>query len=211
MSYHDDLETLDSLKAWWARWGNTLTWAVLAVLVAGAAWSGWNYWQRRSSAEAALLYDQLAQTLSTPKPDSTRVERIASDMTDKFARTAYAPMTALVAARALVDADKAPAAQKQLQWVIDHARDAGFVQVARIRLAGLLLDAKQYDAALKLVAQEGADPFAGLRADRRGDIYAAENKTDAARDAYRAALKGLGASDANMRQLVQFKLEGLGG
>lgn len=211
MSYHDDLETLDSLKAWWARWGNTVTWAVLAVVVAGAAWSGWNYWQRRSSVEAALLYDQLAQTLSTPKPDSARIERIASDMTEKFARTAYAPMTAMVAARVLVDTDKIAAAQKQLQWVIDHAHDDGFVQVARIRLAGLLLDAKQYDAALKLVAQGGTDPFANLRADRRGDIYAAQGKTDAARDAYRAALKGLGTNDAAMRQLIQYKLDGLGG
>ena len=59
MSYHDEQESIENLKAWWARWGNLTTWVVLAVLVVAAGFNGWNYWQRRQAAEAAGLYDQV--------------------------------------------------------------------------------------------------------------------------------------------------------
>ena len=32
MSYHEEQESLENLKAWWAKWGNSKTWIVLAVL-----------------------------------------------------------------------------------------------------------------------------------------------------------------------------------
>ncbi|POM21521.1 hypothetical protein CSX04_02957 [Burkholderia cepacia] len=59
MSYHDEQESIESLKAWWARWGNLTTWIVLAALVVAAGFNGWNYWQRRQAAEASGLYEQV--------------------------------------------------------------------------------------------------------------------------------------------------------
>ena len=40
MSYHDEQESIESLKAWWARWGNLTTWIVLAALVVAAGFNG---------------------------------------------------------------------------------------------------------------------------------------------------------------------------
>jgi len=69
MSYHDEQESLENLKHWWARWGNGVTWVVLAALVVAAGFNGWNYWQRRQAAEAAVLYDQVQQAVnSNDKP-----------------------------------------------------------------------------------------------------------------------------------------------
>jgi predicted negative regulator of RcsB-dependent stress response len=209
MSYHDEQESLENLKHWWAKWGNATTWIVLAVLVVAAGFNGWNYWQRRQAAEAAVLYDQVQQAVTAN--DKAKVARVAADMEDKFGRTAYAQMTALAAAKALYAAGDSAAAKAQLQWAVDHAKDDEYKQIAKLRLSLLLLDEKSYDAGLKVLADAPLDAFKGVISDRRGDLLAAQGKREDARAAYKVALDTLPQSDTSARQLVQFKLDALGG
>jgi predicted negative regulator of RcsB-dependent stress response len=209
MSYHDEQESLENLKHWWAKWGNTTTWIVLVVLVAAAAYNGWNFWQRRQAAEAAVLYDQMQQAVNAN--DQAKVTRVAADMEDKFGGTGYAQMTALAASKSLYAAGNGSAAKAQLQWTIDHAKDDEYKQIAKLRLALVLLDEKNYDAGLKVLDDAPLDAFKGVIADRRGDLLAAQGKRDDARAAYKLALTALPANDNSARQLVQFKLDALGG
>lgn len=209
MSYHDEQESIESFKAWWTQWGNATTWVVLIVLLALAAWNGWNFWQRRQAAEAAVLYDQVQQAANSS--DKAMLTRVASDMEDRFGGTAYAQMTALGVAKALYVAGDTAGAKAQLQWAADHAKDEEFRQVAKLRLAALLLDEKAYDQGLALIPQPDSGPFKGIVADGRGDLLAAAGKRDDARAAYKLALDSLPKSDASERQLIQFKLDALGG
>ncbi|MDE1183960.1 tetratricopeptide repeat protein [Paraburkholderia sp.] len=209
MSYHDEQESIEGLKAWWTQWGNATTWIVLVALVAAAGWNGWNFWQRRQAAEAAVLYDQVQQAVSAG--DKAKVSRVAADMEDKFSGTAYAQMTALTAAKALYTTGDEAGAKAQLQWAIDHAKDDEFKQVAKLRLASLLLDEKAYDQGLALLSDPQSDAFKGVVADGRGDLLAAQGKRDDARTAYKLALDSLSKNDTSARQLIQFKLDALGG
>ncbi|KWI53773.1 hypothetical protein WT72_19390 [Burkholderia pseudomultivorans] len=209
MSYHDEQESIESLKAWWARWGNLTTWIVLAALVVAAGFNGWNYWQRRQAAEASGLYEQVQKAAATN--DKATMARAAADMEDKYGSTAYAQMTALAAAKVLYAAGDTAGAKAQLQWAADHAKDDEYKQIAKLRLASLLLDEKAYDAGLALLSGTPVDAFKGLVADRRGDLLAAQGKTDDARAAYKLALDSLSKDDQSARQLVQFKLDALGG
>jgi predicted negative regulator of RcsB-dependent stress response len=209
MSYHDEQESLESVKAWWAKWGNATTWIVLIVLVILAGYNGWNFWQRRQAAEASVLYEHLQEAVNGR--DQTLINRVATDMEDKFSGTAYAQMSALAAAKAFYTAGNAAGAKTQLQWAIDHARDAEYKQIAKLRLALVLLDEKSYDAGLKLLADEPLDSFKGVIADRRGDLLAAQGKRDDARAAYKVALDTIPQNDTSARQLIQFKLDALGG
>ncbi|KAG0162435.1 hypothetical protein DFQ28_002355 [Apophysomyces sp. BC1034] len=209
MSYHHEQETLDNLKAWWAKWGGALTWVVLAALLAGGAYNGWNAWQRRQAAQAAVFYDTLQQAVASG--DKAQIARVAADMERRFGGTAYAPLSALAAAKVLYAAGDAAGAKAQLQWVVDHARGGAFKAVARLRLAALLIDEKAYDAGLKLLSDTPPRAFSGLYADRRGDLLAAQGKRDDARAAYKAALAALEHEEASVRQLIQFKLDALGG
>ncbi|WP_042264940.1 YfgM family protein [Paraburkholderia heleia] len=209
MSYHDEQESIESVKAWWAQWGNATTWVVLIVLLALAAWNGWNFWQRRQAAEAAVLYDQVQQAANGS--DKAMLTRVASDMEDRFGGTAYAQMTALGVAKSLYMAGDTAGAKAQLQWAADHAKDDEFRQIAKLRLASLLLDEKAYDQGLALIPQPDSGPFKGIVADGRGDLLAAAGKRDDARAAYKLALDSLPKSDASERQLIQFKLDALGG
>jgi predicted negative regulator of RcsB-dependent stress response len=209
MSYHEEQETLENLKAWWAQWGNSVTWLVLVVALAAAGWNGWQYWQRRQTTAAVVLYEQVQQAVSTG--DKAMIARIGSDLEDKFGSTPYAQMGGLLAAKGLYAANDTAGAKAQLDWVIQHAKDAEFKQIAQLRLAGILLDEKSYDAGLKLVSDPESDAYKGLFADRRGDLLAAQGKRDEARQAYQGALTALASSEPSQRQLIQFKLDALGG
>jgi predicted negative regulator of RcsB-dependent stress response len=203
----EEQEQLASLKAFWAKYGNVLSWVVIAAL---ASYAGYNYWNahvRAQSTEASGLYDELL--VSVAAKDNVKAQRIATDIKAKYSSTAYAEMAAMGAAKTAFDANDLKTAKVQLQWVIDHGDDA-YQALARLRMSAVLLDEKAYDEALKLVAAVNAPVYAGLAADRKGDILAAQNKLAEARTAYLAALTAMDKRDPG-RQLVAFKLEAIGG
>lgn len=203
----EEQEQLASLKAFWAKYGNVLSWVVIAAL---ASYAGYNYWNahvRAQSTEASGLYDELL--VSVAAKDNVKAQRITTDIKAKYGSTAYAEMAAMGAAKTAFDANDLKTAKVQLQWVIEHGDDA-YQALARLRLAGVLLDEKAYDEALKLVAAVKSAQYAGLAADRKGDILAAQNKLADARTAYLAALNAMDKRDPG-RQLVAFKLEAIGG
>jgi predicted negative regulator of RcsB-dependent stress response len=204
----EEQEQIETLKDWWRRYGNLLTWVLIAALAAYAGWSGWNYYQRSQAAQAGQLYEELGKAVDAK--DTPRVMRAAADMREKFGRTAYAEMAALIAAKAAFDANDLAGAKANLQWVMDSGRDEEYRAIARIRLAGVLLDEKAYDEGLKVLAADVPAAFAGVVADRRGDLLMAQNKVAEARTAYQEALE---KSDARSpgRQLIQLKLDAIGG
>ncbi|MFJ3055074.1 YfgM family protein [Herbaspirillum sp. NPDC087042] len=204
----EEQEQLDSIKAWWAKYGNLVTWLVIIALAAYAGWTGWNTYLGRQSAQASVLYEEQQKSLAAK--DNAKVQRAATDIQDKFSGTSYAQMSALVAAKSAFDANDGEAAKKQLQWVIDHGRGKEYKAIAAVRLAGVLLDAKAYDEALKVLAGDYPAQFAGAIADRRGDVLLAQGKRDDARAAFKLALEKTDAKDPG-RQLIQIKLDAIGG
>jgi predicted negative regulator of RcsB-dependent stress response len=204
----EEQEQIETLKSWWKQYGNLVTWLLIAALGAYAAWSGWNYYQRSQAAQAGQLYDEITRAVTAK--DTARVLRGAADMREKFSRTAYAEMAALTAAKAAFDANDLNGAKAQLQWVFDSGRDEEYRALARIRLAGVLLDEKAYDEGLKLLSADVPVAFAGALADRRGDLLMAQNKVAEARAAYQEALQKSDAKSPG-RQLIQLKLDAIGG
>ncbi|WP_443115006.1 YfgM family protein [Herbaspirillum seropedicae] len=204
----EEQEQLDSIKAWWAKYGNLVTWVLIIALAGYAGWTGWNTYQGRQSAQASVLYEEQQKSLAAK--DNAKVQRAAADIQDKFSGTAYAQMSALVAAKSAFDANDAETAKKQLQWVIDHGRGKEYKAIAAVRLAGVLLDAKAYDEALKVLGGDYPAQFAGAIADRKGDVLLAQGKRDEARSAYKLALEKSDAKDPG-RQLIQIKLDAIGG
>ena len=83
--------------------------------------------------------------------------------------------------------------------------------LARLRLAGVLLDQQRYDDGLKALDGAGVPPaFEALFADRRGDLYVAMKKPDDARKAYQTAIEKLSPQSGSLRSVVQLKLDALG-
>lgn len=204
----EEQEQIATLKAWWNQYGNLITWMVTAALLAFAGWSGWKHYQRDQSGKAAMLYEEIVKAADAKDP--AKVARAAEDIKDKFSGTPYAQMGALTAAKSAFDADDMKAAKMQLQWVLDHGKSDEFKAIARIRLAGVLLDEQAYDEGLKVLTWDFPEQFAALVADRQGDLLYAQNKTEEARKAFQAALEKTEIKNP-ARQLIQLKLDALGG
>lgn len=203
----EEQEQLASLKAWWNKYGNLTSWVLIVVLAAYSGWTGWNYYQRTQALQASQLYDE--EQKAVVAKDNAKVQRAAADMQSRFGRTAYAQMSALAAAKSAFDANDLKAAKAQLAWVVEHGTDE-YQAVAKLRLAGVLLDERAYDEALKTIGGDTLPQFAGAVADRKGDILAAQNKLADARAAYLAALAATDKKNPG-RQLIQLKLEAIGG
>jgi predicted negative regulator of RcsB-dependent stress response len=210
MATHLDLEEqeqLDQLKAFWKQYGNLITWLLVLVLGGYAAWNGWTLYQRDQGAKAGSLYDELDR--AAQEGDSDRATRIFADMKERYPRATFTQQAGLVAARVAAEKSQYDAAIASLAWVADKGGDSEYRSIARLRLAGLLLDTGKHDEALKrLEGVEGAE-FAPLAADRRGDILLTQGKKAEAQAAY---LKAWTAMDPKVdyRRLVEAKLNLLG-
>ena len=203
----EEQEQLESIKAWWKKHGNWITWVLIIALGCYAAYAYWGYYQRKQAAQASQLYYEMQNAVMAD--DNERALRVAKDTQEKFGSTAYAPMVTLVAAKMAYEDNNTDVAKEQLKWVADNAKQDVYKAIARIRLAGILLDEKAYDEGLSLLSANFPTAFASLVEDRKGDFYVAQNRLDEARTAYRAALDKADQNDPG-RQLIQLKLEELG-
>jgi predicted negative regulator of RcsB-dependent stress response len=200
-------EQLDQLKAWWNGHSNWITSVLLAFVLLMGGWRGWQYYQNKQAAEAATLYQQFVEQLSSN--DAKRINDAASAVMDRYAGTAYAPRAALIAAQVNEMKKDTARAKTDLQWVIDHAKEDGLKSVANLRMASLLFDAKDYAGAMKFLDAKHPESFDGLYADMKGDVLAAQGKKAEARAAYQQAYNKLNAKDT-YRDLVQMKMDALG-
>lgn len=212
----EEQEQLDELKTWWKLHGNLVSNILLAMALAAAGWQGWNWWQRQQSAQASAVFS--AMQTAAVQHDTKRVRDLAGELVDKYSITDYAGMGALLAARIQVDAGDPRNARVQLAWAAENARDPGLRDLARLRLATLMLDDKAYDDALKQLVAEPGVAFAPRFAELRGDILAAQGKLAEARGAYEAAsakLEALVKEDetrqrGGYREILQVKRDSLG-
>jgi predicted negative regulator of RcsB-dependent stress response len=210
MASHLDLEEqeqLDQLKAFWAKYGNAITWIVIVALT---AFAGWNFYQRHlasQAGQAAGMYEEMVRVAASK--DLAKVERVLADIKEKYPSTTYAQQAALMAGKALAEGGKPDLAKGALGWVAEKSEDTGYRAIARLRLSSILVDAKALDDALTQLKGDFPAEFAGLVADRKGDILALQGKKAEALAEYERAYSAMDER-AEHRRLVEAKLNAFG-
>src|SRR5713226_2397170 len=189
----EEQEQLAELKAWWKEHGGTVMLGATLALAAFGAWNGWVWYQRSQAARAT---------------DLKAIRDTAGAILENFPRTAYAPLAALVSAKVQFQAGDLKTARAQLEWVVEHARNDQIRSIATLRLASVLLDDKEPEAALKVLEANPHPGFEALYAMQRGDILASQKKRSEARAAYQAALEK--AQPGAVRETLRLKLDALG-
>jgi len=218
----EEQEQLAEMKAWWKQYGNLVVSLLTAASLGVIAWQGWNWYQRNQTAQASTVYSVLQK--SALEKDSQRTKAASGELLEKFGGTAYAPLGALIAAKSMFEAGDLKTAKVQLSWVVEHGKDE-LRDLARLRLAAVLLDEKAYDEALKQLDGAVSVGFAMRFAESRGDILNAQGKAGEARSAYQAALAKLDETEQSAkgknslqdkqangpyREMLQEKLDSLG-
>lgn len=203
----EEQEKIDELKAWWKQNGSTVLLAIAVFATVLAGMQGWRYYQKSQQQQAAQVFEAVQNGVRSK--DVKRVRDAAGQLIEKYPGTPYATRAALLVAGVNYELGDAKSAKAQLQWVIEHAKEDGARDMARLRLAGMLLDDKSYAEAMKLLEAQHQKSFDGLFADLKGDVLAAQGKVADARTAYTIALEQIDEK-STYRQIVQMKLDGLG-
>lgn len=203
----EEQEKISALKAWWDQYGNIVSAIVTALCVTIIAVQGWRWYSRAQAEKAAVLYTAISQAAQSSAND--KAKDAGAQLLDKYPSSAYAPRGALLLAKIAIDAGDRAQAKTHLQWVVDHASEDELKQIARIRIAYVLLDEKAYDEALRTLDAKHDEQLDGMYADVKGDILSAAGKPSEARAAYQEALTKLDPK-GQQRTLVQLKLDSLG-
>jgi predicted negative regulator of RcsB-dependent stress response len=202
----EEQEQIDALRTWWRQYGRLVTVGVVAAAIAALGTAGWRHYRGKANEQASQVFAALEK--AARGNDAKQVRDLATQLMDQYGSTAYASMAALIVAKASFEAGDLAAAGRELEWAAEHARDEETKALARLRLAGVRLDEKKHDEALKLLEQP-PESFVALYADLKGDVLAAQGKAPEARAAYQSALDQLPA-EGMFRAIVQVKLDGLG-
>jgi predicted negative regulator of RcsB-dependent stress response len=202
----EEQEQLDELKAWWKAHGHIVLIIVGVAIASSTGVQGWKYYQNKQSKEASAQFQALTQ--SDPK-NIKAIQALSAGLMEKYTSTPYAGRAAVVAAKANFAAGDAKSAKAQLEWAAKNAQEDPVKSIALLQLAAIQMDEKQYDAALKTLAEKHDAGFDGIFADLKGDILAAQNKKAEAKAAYEEALTKLDVRN-RYSGYTQHKLEALG-
>lgn len=205
----EEQEQLASVKGWWHDNGTRVLTVIAIVALAGSGWQGWRVWQANQTQQAGVQYQALVS--AAQDGDAKALRDAGGTLVENFPRTLYASMGALVAARFHVERSDLKNAKAQLQWVVGRSPSDELRDLARLRLAAVLLDEKAHDEALALLEAKHAAPLEGQYAALKGDILMAKNKAAEAKAAYRVALEKSDARSTTFRASVQLRLDALGG
>ena len=202
----EEQEKIDGLKSWWEAYG-TLVMVVIATFIASMAGvKMWNYYQQQQIEQAAELYSSLLQIEAGG--DTRKISDAAQLVMTGFPGSGYASRAALISARASFEGGDVQSAKSRLQWTLDNTKEDELKDLVRLRLAGLLLDERKYDDALRLLDTKHGESFGGLYGDLKGDVLTAAGKVTEARAAYQMALDKMGKK-GTYHNIVQMKLDAL--
>ncbi len=207
-------EQIQALKEWWKTYWKSI---VIPVVAVAGGYYGWNVWEDQKTATAAEASDQYASLISAmetaPGSELSEEKRsessvLATQIAQNYEGSLYADQANLILARLAVDEKDLPKAEGYLQRVVDAGANNAIKDLAKARLARVKLALNSLDAALALVAVSGDSKYASLFAEIRGDVLAAQGKTDAAKTAFQESMDSLSPQEFQRRSILQIKLDG---
>jgi predicted negative regulator of RcsB-dependent stress response len=205
----EEQEQLAELKSWWKTHGNLVIAVIVAAMLAFAGWRYWGVYRSNQAGEAAVLYETLGKAAQAG--DAKALRDAGGALAENYPATLYAPMGALVAARFYYDRNDLKSAKAQLQWVVERSASDDLRDLARVRLAAVLLDEKAYDEALKQLEAPHAAAYEAQFAAMKGDILVAKGQPAEAKAAYKLAIEKTGAQEGQFRDSLRTRLDALGG
>jgi predicted negative regulator of RcsB-dependent stress response len=207
----EEQEQISELKAWWTQYGNLVVTLAAVAALASVGWQGWKWYEGKQAAEAGGMYFAVQQ--AAEQGDAQKARDAAGRLIDAHGGSVSAQLAALLSAGVQFDAGDLDNARAQLEWAADKGQDPALRDLARMRLAAVLLQKGEFDAALARLQAPSVEAYKARFADLRGDVLASQGKPIEARAAYQAAIDALaGAGDeaTTLREVVRVKLESLG-
>lgn len=204
--YLTEQEQIDLLKNWIKQYSLFILAGVILAIIAISSWRYWENYQYRILSHASAIYDEMLTTRAQNDPVATQVQ--AAKLFTHYPRTTYAQMAALMLARDAIGKKDYTSAVKHFHWVLDHSKAPAIRQIARIRLARVLIANQKPEEGVKMLQDVDDKSFNGLTDEVKGDAYFAMKNFAMARQSYQQALSELPNAEV-IRPLLQMKYDNL--
>lgn len=206
-------EQVEAIKNWWNENGKS---TVAAIVIVIGGWFGWNGYQDSVTAtgEAASdVYEQLVVKSTLPvaqqtEADKAEMTQLASQLADEFTETLYGDFGQLFLAKFAMDAGEFAGAKNSLQALVTKDKQGPVLYLAKVRLARVLVQLNELDAALELVNLVPTEAFTAQYAEAKGDVLFAQGNKESARSAYQQAKQAAQQQGINT-QLLERKINDL--
>ena len=205
-AYVSEQEQVEQIRRWWKNNGNALLLGLALGIGGLAAWRYWDATQSARAESASQNYEQLIEMAAAQKIDDAM--KAGHAIIESYPDSVYAKLSGLLVAKMAVEKNDYAQAKAELQRMLDSDGQGELANVARERLARLLLAEGKADDAFKLLQNiasvDGEDSIAELRA----DVLAARGDIKGARTKYLEALAGADKLGLD-RDSIQLKLDNL--
>jgi predicted negative regulator of RcsB-dependent stress response len=203
-TYLTEEERLEALQRWWKESKSSL---IVGVVMGLLIITGWKYWQGHQQAqreEASLTYHLMGRAISAKQPEEA--VKMGQQLIESHPSTTYAEFARLTLAKLKVEAGDLEAAKLRLEEEVKQGHDETLKELARLRLARILLARGEADAGLALLkgTESSAGKFSALFEEVRGDLLNAAQRTEEARTAYQKAKE-----QGNRSPLLDLKIHDL--
>lgn len=205
-AYISEAEQIEQIRRWWQKYGMV---TVIGIVIVIAATLGWRYWEQRHErmlTKASVLYERMSSAVANRDDETMRMN--ANRLIDHYRHTPYAELAALMLAREAVYDGKLDVAETKLKWIMKHGDNKALRQVARIRVARVLLAENKPEEALKILEKVDNEAYLASIKEAMGDIFLAMGKPKDAQKAYDEAFDALPGMDV-MQPLLQMKIDNL--
>ena len=190
--YMTEAEQIAIFKNWWKRYQNMITFSLAAVLLVFSGFKYWNYYAAKNMQEASVTYEQMMIALS--QKNQVGIQSYANKLINDHANTVYADTARLTLAKEYVKSEQYEPSIVMLKQVADHSHVVPLAEVARLRIARILLEQKKYSAALEQLNKVSSLYYSAVRDQIFGDVYFAMGKKQQAISYYEQALKAFKAN-----------------
>ena len=196
--YLSDEEQLDRLKNWWQENGTTL---IVTVVLAIGGVAGWRWYDSARVTEMQSASETYESFLAAT--GDARAE-LAARLGEEYGDSAYASFALLHQAKEAAESGDLEGAIVLLRQVTGGAH-ALIRDIARIRLARLLQEHGDAEAALAVLARITAQGFRAQVLELKGDIHLLQGERALAHEAYVAAAAE--TREGDLRPVLDIKVD----
>lgn len=199
-------EQIEILKTWIKQYSLVI---IAGMVIASITIFGWRTWQQRQIrilSHASSVYDEMLTVRAQNNSAATDVQ--AQKLYDHYGNTVYGQLAALMLGRSAALKSNFADAEKQYTLVMKHGKSAAIRQIARLRLARVLIADNKANDSLDILDTVDDASFSGLTYEVQGDAYLALHKPAKARESYKLALDNLPNAEV-IRPLLEMKYDNL--
>ena len=205
MSDYTEEEQIAQIKEWWQRNGKPLLTGGALALVIVFGWQAWQKHQVSQAQTASVLYQQLLEAVLAPNEqvNTQQVAQLLTELKKVKPNSAYTQYARLLAAKVAVDNNQLDDAALELNEILAKPANDTLAELARQRLARVLLAQEQAEQALQLLDAKVLPAFAATREELRGDALVVLERPAEAKAAYLQAKQALSPEAAAGNLLIK--------